>query len=166
MTRGLLLMLARYRFLVPIAAGLLTLALHGGAAAPAATVTLYATVGPGYTITLKDAAGVDITQLPEGSYSIVVSDQASNHNFHLTGPGVNMSTTESFIGSVTWNVTFAAGAYKFVCDPHADGMFGNFTVTSSDTTPPDTAISSGPTGSVNTTSASFAFTSTETGSTF
>ncbi|HEV8688025.1 MAG TPA: hypothetical protein VGQ84_12175, partial [Gaiellaceae bacterium] len=145
----------------------LAAALGGGTAAPAATVTLFATVGPGYTITLKDAAGAAVTQLAPGTYTIVVNDQATDHNFHLLGPGgVDMSTTVPFVGQETWTVTLVAGSYHFVCDPHADGMFGDFTVAAPDTTPPDTSIGSGPTGSVNSTSATFSFSASEAGSTF
>jgi plastocyanin len=141
--------------------------LGGGSAAPAATVTLYASVGPGYTITLKDAAGAAVTQLAPGTYTIVVNDQAADHNFHLIGPGgVDMTTTVPFVGQETWTVTLVAGSYHFVCDPHADGMFGDFTVVAPDTTPPDTSIGSGPSASVNSTSATIAFSSNEAGSRF
>src|SRR5207253_2188850 len=92
--------------------------LAGGGNAPAATSTLYASVGPGYTISLKDAAGVAVTSLAPGTYTIVVDDQAADHNFHLSGPGVDQATTVPFVGQVTWTVTLSAGSYRFVCDPH------------------------------------------------
>jgi plastocyanin len=142
-------------------------ALGGGTAAPAATVTLYADVGPGYTITLKDAAGAAVTKLTPGTYAIVVNDQSPDHNFHLTGPGgVDLTTSVAGVGQETWTVDLVAGSYHFVCDPHADGMFGDFTVAEADTTAPDTSFTTGPSGSVNSTSASFGFSSTEAGSTF
>jgi large repetitive protein len=160
-------LLSTLRPFIPIAVGALALALHGGANAPAATQTLYAAVGPGYTITLTDSAGVPVTQLSAGTYTIVVNDQATNHNFHLIGSGVDMTTTVAFVGQVTWTVNLVPGAYHFVCDPHADGMFGDFTVVgAADTTPPDTTITAGPTGSVNTTTASFSFSATEAGSSY
>jgi beta-lactam-binding protein with PASTA domain len=33
-----------------------------------------------------------------------------------------------FVGTVTWTVTFRAGVYQFVCDPHAGFMNGTFGV--------------------------------------
>lgn len=100
----------------------------GGAAATSETgATLKGTVGPGFTITLtKD--GQAVTSLPAGSYEIVVDDQASIHNFHLTGPGVDEATDVNGTGQTTWTVTLEAGTYTFQCDPHASSMNGTFTV--------------------------------------
>jgi plastocyanin len=69
-----------------------------------------------------------VTQLQEGEYSIEVHDESASHNFHLTGPGVNQSTEVSWSGTVTWSVNFAAGSYRFQCDPHNDFMNGSFIV--------------------------------------
>ena len=48
-----------------------------------------------------------------------------------TSPGPALTTATSVEGmeSPTWDVTFVAGAYKYVCDPHADFMRDSFTVT-------------------------------------
>ncbi len=62
-----------------------------------------------------------------GRVSIVVADKSSIHNFHLTGPGVNVKTSVSAIGTKTFTVTLKKGTYKFVCDPHTF-MKGSFTV--------------------------------------
>ncbi len=99
-------------------------------AAPAALAggtTLTGTVGPGFTITLTQG-GKKVTSLKAGAYTLKVSDKSNIHNFHLTGPGVNKSTTVTFVGSQTWKVTLKKGTYKYVCDPHVSIMHGSFTV--------------------------------------
>src|SRR5262245_32341734 len=47
-----------------------------------AQTRLNATVGPGFTISLRDASGANVTHLPVGTYEIAVNDQAIEHNFH------------------------------------------------------------------------------------
>src|SRR5215210_4717763 len=85
--------------------------------------TLTGTVGPGFDISMSGTDG-----LTAGEYTIKVSDKASTHNFHLTGPGVDEMTEVSEEGDVTWTVTLQAGEYTFVCDPHSSQMRGSFTV--------------------------------------
>ena len=55
-------------------------------------------------------------------------DRASDHNFHLVGPGVNKASSVDAAGTQTWRVTLKRGVYRFVCDPHADDMKGSFRV--------------------------------------
>jgi hypothetical protein len=90
--------------------------------------TLTGTVGPGFTIALRDASGARVQHLDAGQYTITVSDLADVHNFHLAGPGVNELTTVEGMGTVTWNVTFRDGIYGYQCDPHANDMNGRFAV--------------------------------------
>jgi plastocyanin len=81
-------------------------------------------VGPGSEISLDGTDGITA-----GDYTIVVNDQSSAHNFHLTGPGgVDVSTSVSEEGEKSFDVTLVAGEYKFQCDPHASSMNGSFTV--------------------------------------
>jgi plastocyanin len=81
-------------------------------------------VGPGFEISLDGTDGITA-----GDYTIVVNDQSSAHNFHLTGPGgVDVSTSVSEQGEKSFDVTLVAGEYKFQCDPHASSMNGSFTV--------------------------------------
>jgi hypothetical protein len=89
---------------------------------------LTGTVGPGFTITLRDATGARVQHLDPGTYTIAVSDLADIHNFHLFGPGVNQLTAIEDMGPVTWNVTFRDGIYTYQCDPHLDTMQGRFAV--------------------------------------
>ncbi|OGT80761.1 MAG: hypothetical protein A3H91_07860 [Gammaproteobacteria bacterium RIFCSPLOWO2_02_FULL_61_13] len=91
--------------------------------------TLNATVGPGFTITLKRTSGVAVTSLKAGTWRFVVDDKSVNHNFHLTGPGsVNKATTVSQIRKITWTVTLKPGTYTYKCDPHATSMKKTFKV--------------------------------------
>jgi hypothetical protein len=96
-------------------------------AAFAGAPTLNGTVGPGFSISLTQG-GKKVSSLKAGSYVIKVDDKAAIHNFHLTGPGVNKSTSVGGTGATTWTVTLKKGTYKFVCDPHASFMKGSFTV--------------------------------------
>ena len=98
--------------------------------AQAAAPTLNGAVGPdtNFKIALTDAKGGKVTALKAGAYTIRVSDTTAIHNFHLTGPGVNMDSGVKAKGMSTWKVTLQKGTYKFVCDPHATIMKGSFTV--------------------------------------
>jgi plastocyanin len=85
--------------------------------------TLNGSVGPGFDISLEGTDG-----LTPGSYTLVVNDQSSSHNFHLTCPGVDVSTDVSETGEKSFDIELQAGEYKFVCDPHASQMNGSFRV--------------------------------------
>jgi len=85
--------------------------------------TLNGSVGPGFEISLDGTDG-----LTAGSYTLVVNDQSGAHNFHLTGPGVDVSTEVGTEGEESFDIELQAGEYTFVCDPHASQMNGSFTV--------------------------------------
>ena len=91
------------RLLMLAALGAVALMVGGGGSPLAATTatTLNGNVGPGYVISLTDSTGAAVTSLPAGSYTIMVNDQSSSHNFHLSGPGVNQTTTVSCVGMAT-----------------------------------------------------------------
>jgi plastocyanin len=95
--------------------------------AAAATPTLTASVSDPLNISLKNGSA-KVTSLKAGTYKIVVKDLTANHNFHLTGPGLNKTTSVSGKGTFTWTVTLKKGTYKYVCDPHSAFMKGSFTV--------------------------------------
>ena len=116
--------MTRIRLILAASSALLALI----AAGPANAATkLVATVGPGFTITLKKA-GKKVTTLPAGAYTITVQDKSSSHNFSLSGPGIKKSTTVGFVGTKTWNVTMRKGKFAYACMPHASSMRGSFTV--------------------------------------
>lgn len=101
----------------------LALALPGAAATP----KLVATVGPGESITLRTAAGAPVRNLRAGIYTVTVRDRSDEHNFRISGPGVNKATGVGSVRTVTWKVKLLRGkVYRFVCDPHADDMRGSF----------------------------------------
>lgn len=93
----------------------------------ASSPTLTGTVGPGFTITLKQG-GAKVTKLKAGTYVIKIADKSAIHDFHLKGPGVNKTTGVGATGNVTWKVKLQKGKYTYVCDPHASIMKGSFTV--------------------------------------
>jgi plastocyanin len=100
---------------------------------------LIASVGQNdaFVISLTTETGSTVRDIPAGTYTIEVRDQSSMHNFHLTGPGVDMSTTVAFVGTETWTVTFQdKQQYRFVCDPHFTSMRGSFTVGGGPPPPP------------------------------
>jgi plastocyanin len=112
------------------AAGLAALAtgiLASSAGAAASGGTLVASVSDPLNISLTQG-GKKVTALKAGAYTITVKDMAADHNFHLTGAGLNKSTSVSGKGTTTWKVTLKPGTYKYVCDPHASFMKGSFKV--------------------------------------
>ena len=107
-----------------LAAVVLVAVLAALAALPAlaATPVLNGTVGPGFTIIMKKKP------TKAGKYKLVVADKSSIHNFHLTGPGVNVKTGVGAVGTKSFTITLKKGKYVFVCDPHATTMKGSFTI--------------------------------------
>jgi len=100
---------------------------------------LIATVGTNdaHVIALTHESGTDVRDIPAGTYEILVRDRSDIHNFHLSGPGVNMRTTVGFTGTVTWTVTLQDGSlYTYVCDVHPGDMRGTFTTGGGPPPPP------------------------------
>jgi plastocyanin len=97
---------------------------------------LFASVTSNAVIIVRDAAGNRVTQIDPGTYDIVVNDSATEHNFHLTGPGVDRFTDVEGTGIETWTVTLTEAVYRYVCDPHATVMRGSFTVGNPPNPPP------------------------------
>jgi len=124
---------------------LVGLAAVGVAFAATAPSTLVGTVGPGFTITLRDGQGNAVTRADPGEYALEVDDRSDEHNFHLSGPGgVDVSTDVAFIGKQSFKVTLVDGRYTFVCDPHASTMRGAFSVGTAAATPPPPPAAAAP----------------------
>lgn len=109
------------------AAGCAALVVASGAS-PAPPSQLFGTVGPGFSITLQDAAGTIVSRIDPGTYAIQVRDLSVDHNFHLFGPGVEEATGVEQEGTVNWTATFREGRYTLLCDPHASQMTRQLTV--------------------------------------
>jgi plastocyanin len=110
-------------------ASALGLALVGHAPAAATPKTVHGTVGPGFTIKLT-LGGKKVTTLKKGvRYRFLISDQASIHDFHVRGPGLDrVLTSVGFTGTKSFVLTLKKGAYRYLCDPHAALMHGSFRV--------------------------------------
>jgi plastocyanin len=97
----------------------------------AAAPTLNGTVGPGFTITLKQK-GKAVKTLKAGSYTFVVSDKADIHDFVLEkskgGTFEKEITSVGFEGTKTVKVKLTPGKWEFYCRPHESQMKGEFTV--------------------------------------
>jgi plastocyanin len=113
-----------------LAAAAVALALAAGASS-AVPPKLYGTVGPGFTISLKQGVKrTPVKTLKAGLYTFVIADKASIHNFVVEGPGVERDiTTVGFVGTKTVTLRLRHGKYKFYCRPHESSMFGFVTVT-------------------------------------
>jgi plastocyanin len=98
-----------------------------GVASPA-TPRLTGTVGPGFTIALKQGQK-PVKALKAGRYTFAISDRSSIHDFAIRGPGVNKALTAvGFTGTKTVTLTLKRGTYTFYCQPHASSMRGTFRV--------------------------------------
>ncbi len=122
------------RKLALLVAFVLSLVVVGMAGADGAPLS--GSVGPGFEISLVDAAGGRVTHLDPGPASLTVDDKSDEHDFHLQGPGVDVTTDIESIGSKTFSLTLVDGKYTFICDAHPTRMTGTFTV---GTVPPETA---------------------------
>jgi hypothetical protein len=100
--------------------------------------------GDGFNITLNDASGQKIARLLPGTYTVVVDDRSTIHNFHLASnfdSTVDFRTELAFVGQQSFTVTFRNHTeYAYACEPHWQVMNGRFTTTSAGggttTTPP------------------------------
>jgi len=118
----------RLRGLVALAAAAAFVLAPAGAPSVAANPELMATVGPSFFVRLTNPDGSHVAKIDPGTYDIVVRDNDVEHNFHLSGPGVDRFTQVEELERVTWTVTFVEGRYQYQCDPHSSSMFGNFVV--------------------------------------
>ncbi len=124
---------------IPLAAAVAALVLAAPTVADSERVRatqLVGTVGPGFSISLADAGGAAVTHLDPGGYSLLVHDASDFHDFHLTGPGVDVRTDVEFVGDRTFELTLADGTYAYICDPHSSTLHGSFTVGTAPPPPP------------------------------
>jgi plastocyanin len=108
----------------------------GSPPAPSAGSELRGVTGPDFAITLLNPDSSPVTDLRPGSYTIVVDDTSEEHDFHVSGPGVERTTSLSFVGRTSFRISLSRGLYSFVCDPHTLTMNGGFTVGGGPGAPP------------------------------
>src|SRR5262249_33586712 len=96
--------------------------------AGAQSPTLFGTVGPGSSIKLTDASGNRVNHLDTGTYTIEIKDLSAEHNFHLSGTGVDQATDVEGMGTFTWTVTLSDGQYRYQCDANPTTIFGTLYV--------------------------------------
>ena len=85
-------------------------------------------VGPDFSIDLLLPNGSPVTRLEPGTYRLVINDRADDHNFHLVGGGIDMTTDVGGKDTTTWTLTLKEANYVFFCDPHFSSMKGEFVV--------------------------------------
>ncbi len=122
---------AAYAAALAVAAAAL-IAVGSALATPhAAAPTLNGTVGPGFTITLKQN-GKAVKSLKAGSYTFVVADKADIHDFVVEkskgGSFEKELTSVPFTGTKSVKIKLTAGEWEFYCRPHESQMKGTFTV--------------------------------------
>ena len=121
---------------IAVVAAVVTLGSTGAAmavtSASKATPTLNGTVGPGFTISLKDSKGKKVRTLKAGSYKFVITDKADIHTFDVKqtsgGKFHKEITSDTFTGKKTVTIKLSKGKWQFYCAVHPTEMFGNFTV--------------------------------------
>jgi plastocyanin len=103
-------------FVLTVVAALVVVGLSSAMAVP----KLKGTVGPGFTITLKNSKGKTVKLLKVGKYRFVVTDKASTHNFTLDGPGFEDKTITGtgFTGTKAVTLKLKKGKYKYYCTVH------------------------------------------------
>jgi hypothetical protein len=119
---------------VAAAATLLMLAGAAGSATPGLVATLKderskGEQGVGISLVFKlTFNGKRVKTLPAGTYKLVVNDQSRYLQFHLMGPGVDISTGVASKGRRTFTVRLRRGRYYYQSDPHATTTRRSFMV--------------------------------------
>jgi plastocyanin len=74
--------------------------------------------------------GKTVKTLKAGTYTFVIQDGSTIHNYELNGPNGKTweFTSVGFKGTKSITIKLAKGKYTAVCEPHASFMFQHFTV--------------------------------------
>ena len=116
--------------LVVATAAAVALSIVGAALSRVSTTPILAgTVGPSYSISLKQS-GKLVKTLKAGTYKFVINDKSNFHGYSLDGPhGFAKDFTKiTFVGTKTFMVRLKTGKYKYYCPNHESTMFAHFTV--------------------------------------
>ncbi|HET6643489.1 MAG TPA: hypothetical protein VFG93_09465 [Gaiellaceae bacterium] len=98
---------------------------------PTPPPTLYANVGPGFTISLRNKARRPVKTLVEGPYDVRISDRSRRHSFHVMGQNGKFQAGSTVKGTSRGAVQrweLKPGRYRFFCDMHQRRMRGGFRV--------------------------------------
>jgi hypothetical protein len=75
---------------------------------------LFALVDPATAkVSLKDGHGNSVGHLKSGWYTLTITDSNSGQRFRLSGPGINRSTADHFVGAAIWGVHLLKGTYSY-----------------------------------------------------
>jgi hypothetical protein len=93
----------------------------------ASAATYHGYVGPGSSISLRNAAGARVARVPTGRHTFVIHDRSRAHNFTLRRGTTRLRTTSTEgTGTYTWRrVRITAGRYVYFCSTHPD-LRGSF----------------------------------------
>src|SRR3954447_2536889 len=74
--------------------------------------------------------GTSVKTLKAGTYTFVIQDDSTIHNYELDGPNGKSwdFTSVGFKGTKTFTIKLAKGQYKAYCSPHESFMFTKFTI--------------------------------------
>jgi plastocyanin len=104
--------------------------------------TLYAFVGTndGFDIGVADANGNAVTRVGPGTYTFVVRDRSTLHNFHFASNEdrtADFRTDLAFVGEQSFTVTLQPGTeYAYACEPHWQTMNGHLSTSGTTPFPP------------------------------
>ena len=75
--------------------------------------------------------GKAVKKLKAGTYTVVIQDDSTIHDYEITGPNGKSRdlTSVGFTGTKTFTLKLTKGKYTAFCAPHASFMFQRFTVT-------------------------------------
>jgi uncharacterized protein (DUF2141 family) len=120
----------KYGVLLFMAVAVAAVLVAGASARRSATPVLTGTVGPGFTIDLKQGTR-PVKTLKAGTYKVVIHDKSSIHGWSLDGPHgfAKAISAVPATGTKTVTLKLKAGAYTFYCPAHKPTMFGHFKVT-------------------------------------
>ena len=114
-----------------VALTVLALAATAMAASQATHPKLLGVVGKNdaFKISLT-SKGKTVKTLKAGTYTVVIQDDSTIHNYELDGPhGKSWTfTSVGFKGTKTITLKLVKGKYKAYCSPHESFMFQHFTV--------------------------------------
>jgi hypothetical protein len=85
-------------------------------------------VGPGTRFTLKNKAGKAVTTLKTGKYAISLNDYSTKQNFHIVGPGLDLTTLLNKKGSAGATVVLRKGTFRYYSDGDRSHLKGTFKV--------------------------------------